>query len=113
MTNRRAIHSADTSEAKTFTHHASTTSRLAIATPSTSQSSKNHTMGVAMPRSSVKGCSSFWNLNRDLSGGGADTTSVGGGEGVRIQTPAARRRTQHYTLIHGAHIGNCVKQSPH
>ena len=31
MTNRRAIHSAATSEAKTLTHHDSTTSRLAIA----------------------------------------------------------------------------------
>jgi hypothetical protein len=32
---------------------------LAIATPSTSQSSKNQMIGVTMPRSIVNGCSNF------------------------------------------------------
>ena len=59
MTNRRAIHSAATKDANTFTHQASTTSKLAIDTPSTSQSSKNQMIGVAMPRSIVNGCSNF------------------------------------------------------
>src|ERR1700683_347359 len=98
MTNRRAIQSEATSEANTLTHHASTTSKLPMATPSTSQSKKNHTMGVAMPGCSVNGCNSFWNLNRDLSGASAATASVLGVEGVGIENSGGTARgTAHYT----------------
>src|SRR6202034_1016492 len=83
MTNRRAIHSAATSDAKTFTHQASTNSKLAMDTPSTSQSSKNQMTGVAMLRSMVNGCSIFWNLKRDFSAAGA--ASVSGVGGICIQ----------------------------
>src|SRR3984885_7429459 len=85
MTNRRAIHSAATSDAKTFTHQASTNSKLGMDPPSTSQSSKNQMMGVAMRRSMVNGCSIFWNLKRDFSEAGAAAASVSGVEGVCIQ----------------------------
>ena len=87
ITNSRAIHSAATSEANTLTHQASTTNRLAIAAPSTSQSRKNQTMGTAMARSTVNGCSIFWNLKRDLSatGPGASTISGSSVEGDCIQ----------------------------
>jgi len=59
ITNNLAIHNAATSEANTFTHHASTTSRLAIAAPNTSQSRKNQMTGAALARSRANGCSSF------------------------------------------------------
>ncbi len=71
MTNRRAIHSAATSEANTLTHHASTTSRLAIATPSTSQSSKNQMIGVAMPRSMRERLQQFLKFEARLIGAAA------------------------------------------
>src|ERR1039458_6834850 len=62
-----------------------------MATISTSQSSRNHTMGVANPRVVVKGCSSFWSLNRDLSSAGEPAVPPEGVEGVRIKkAPAAR-----------------------
>ena len=78
MTNKRAIHSAATKEAKTLTHQDSTTSKLAIATPNTSQSSKNQITGVATPGLTAKGCNNFWNLKRDLSAGnGAAASGVG------------------------------------
>src|SRR5271170_7809720 len=85
MTNRRAIHRAATSDAKTFTHQGSTTSKLAMDTPSTSQSSKNQMRGVAMLRSMVNGWSIFWNLKRDFSAAGAAAASVSGVGGVCIQ----------------------------
>jgi hypothetical protein len=59
MTNNRAIHRAATKEAKTLIHQDSTTNKLAIATPSTSQSSKNQMTGVATPGLTAKGCSNF------------------------------------------------------
>src|ERR1700722_8269222 len=85
MTNRRAIHSAATSDAKTLTHQASTNSNLAMDTPSTTQPSKNQMMGVAMRRSMVNGCSIFWNLKRDFSAAGAAAASVSGVGGDCIQ----------------------------
>src|SRR5882672_844387 len=75
ITNRRAIHRAATSDANTFTHHASTNSKLAIDTPSTSQSSRNQMIGAATPRSIVNGCSNFCSLKRDLSGEDAASVS--------------------------------------
>src|SRR5271165_755722 len=114
MTNNRAIHSAATSEANIFTHQKSTKNRLAMATHSTSQSSKNQMIGVATPRVAAKGCSNFWNLKRDLStgsgadcgseaawGGAADSGSVGnsGGKGVGTRNSGVRvkQATMHYT----------------
>jgi hypothetical protein len=52
-----------------------------MATPSTSQSNKNQTMGVTMPRSTVKGCSSFVNLRLTViaaAAGGATSTGATG-----------------------------------
>src|SRR5580692_8083182 len=86
MTNNRAIHSAATSEAKTLIHQDSTTSKLAMATPSTSQSSKNQMTGVATPGFTAKGCSNFWNLKRDLSGGRGAAGSILGLEGSDLGT---------------------------
>src|ERR1700761_6949661 len=102
MTNRRAIQSAATREANTLTHQESTTSMLATATPSTSQSSRNHRIGVAMPRSSAKGCSSFWNLNRDLSGGGGSALPAVGGEGIKDSA----RITGRSSIIYAAQAGS-------
>src|ERR1700736_2053400 len=101
MMNNRAIHSAATREAKTLTHHASTTNKLAIAAPSTSQSRKNQMMGATTARSTVNGWSIFWNLKRDLSGAGpgAGVTEGSGGEGVCIQNSGqhAKGMAEHYT----------------
>src|ERR1700722_15010305 len=85
MTNRRAIHRAAPSDAKIFPPQASTKSKLAMDPPSTSQSSKNQMMGVAMRRSMVNGCSIFWNLKRDFSAAGAASASVSGVGGDCIQ----------------------------
>src|ERR1700730_13626221 len=104
MTNRRAIHSAATREAKTFTHRDSTMSRRAMATPSTNQSSTNHVTGVATPRPTVNGCSSFWNVKRDLSTGGGWGAAFGSGVGVVSGTqtlpPARKWGAPDYTLWH-------------
>src|SRR5476649_2134896 len=101
MTNNRAIHSAATSEAKTLTHQDSTTSKLAIAAPRTSQSSKNQITGVATPGFTAKGCSSFWKRKRDLStGNGAAVSGVGreisgvGTEDVCTQCPVCTWKDQ-------------------
>ncbi len=78
MTNSRAIHSAATSEANTFTHHdvdhQQTRDRHAEHQPI---EQKPHDGRDDAAGRSANGCSSFWNLNRDLSGGGGATTSVG------------------------------------
>src|ERR1019366_1926347 len=66
ITNSRAIHSAATNDANTLTHQDSTIRRLAIATPSTSQSRKNQTIGATRARSPANGCSSLVNLRRTL-----------------------------------------------
>src|ERR1700677_5166296 len=110
MTNRRAIHSAATSDANTFTHQASTTSKLAMDTPSTSQSSKNQMRGVAMLRSMVNGCSIFWNLKRDFSAAGA-AASVSGVVAICIQGLRPSRSgggginkvTAYYTPVQAIH----------
>src|ERR1700675_736008 len=105
MTNKRAIHRAATSEANIFTHQESTKKRLAMATPSTSQSSKNQMIGVATPRVAAKGCSNFWNLKRDLSTGsgltagdsGIDGNSGGKGVGTRNSGVRVKQAARHYT----------------
>src|ERR1700733_492243 len=107
MTNRRAIQRAATREANTVTHQESTTSMLATATPSTSQSSRNHRIGVAMSRLRAKGCRSFWNVNRDLSGKGGSALPAVGGEGIRNSA----KRTGRPAIIYAARVlshRNCV-----
>src|SRR6201985_3429027 len=102
MTKSRAIQSAATSEAKTLTHQASTTSKLASETPSTSQSSRNQMTGATTPGSTANGCSNFWNRKRDLSGGRGAAASVLGwsfsGKGdVCTRGPVWDRSTYYYT----------------
>ena len=58
-------------------------------------------MGVANPRVTVNGCSSFWNLNRDLSSAGEPAGPPGGVEGVRMSRKLRRHATKknNYTPI--------------
>jgi len=67
---KRQIHSAATSEANIFTARKSTISRLAIAAPSTSQSSRNQRKGVAMARFAANGCSIVRQVRRERSATG-------------------------------------------
>jgi hypothetical protein len=59
-------------------------------------------MGTTIPRSSVNGCSIFWNLKRDLSGAGLGFAMISGSgvDGVCIENSGKAREkvTEHHTL---------------